>query len=193
MPGGGWRADGYGRGAAGFVTTAERDWDLPTGAKAQTYDRSLGASSNSDLLSGRLTLVAVHLRAGQVISSITFFAASTALSGGSNQWFALYDSALGKLAVTADDTTTAWGGNSFKTLALTAPYTVLTSGLYYLGICVVATTVPTLRGPVTVANLNAAAPVLAGSSTTGLTDPASAPTTAAAITATVSTPYAYCS
>lgn len=164
----------------------------PTGALTETVPRSVSRLENiAFLASARLNLVAVYLTAGQTVTTITFVSSTTALSTATNQWFALYDSARAKLAVTTDDTSTAWASNATKSLNLASPYSVVTSGLYYLGICVVATTVPTLAGLSSPAGVVGLAPILGGISTTGLTDPASAPTTAAAITAQGGIPYAY--
>lgn len=64
----------------------------------------------------------------------------------------------------------------------------------YVGIMVKATTPPTLTG-VAFANTIAQAvvPILGGGSTTTLTNPASAPATAGAITVAATMPYAYLS
>lgn len=178
----------------GLINASERGWSLPTGGMAQTYERNLAAADLAGILStGRLNLVAIYLRAGQTINSITFVSGSTPLSVGSNQWFSLYSSARAKLAVTNDDTSTAWAANTPKTLTLASAYPVTASGLYYLGITVVATTVPTLRGNTTLANVTTIAPILAGSSSGSLTNPASAPDPAAALTAQGLVPYAYVS
>ena len=80
-----------------------------------------------------------------------------------------------------------------KTLTLATPYPVPTSGLYYVGVTVVAVTPPNIRCVTTNAVAGGVAPILAGSSSTGLTDPASAPTTAVAITATGNVMWAYAS
>ena len=66
---------------------------------------------------------------------------------------------------------------------MTTPYTVPTTGLYYLGYFITATTVPTLKGGTakTGGQLNGTAPILFGTSSTGLTT--TLPNPAAAITA----------
>ncbi len=94
----------------------------------------------------------------------------------------LFDSSRNQLAVTSNDTTTAWAANTVKTLLVTTPYTVTTSGLYYVGIMVAATTVPTLKGPaaLTATQVHGAAPIINGNSSSGLTT--SLPNPAAAIT-----------
>ena len=128
------------------------------------------------------------------VSSITFVSRTTALVAGTNQWFGLFSDALVPLRLTADDTSTAWAASTAKTLALTSPFVTTYSGLYYLGVCVVAGTVPSLIGAQATTSLLAGiAPKPNGTSTTGLTDPASCPNPVAALTQTVSTPYAYIS
>jgi hypothetical protein len=157
----------------------------------QNYPRTLVASSTLTApTSGTLRLDAVWLPAGLLVSSIAYFAGTTALGTGSNQWFALFDRNRNLLAITADDTDTAWGANAAKRLALTTPYRTPAAGLYYVGLCVVASTMPTLAGVVTVAtgprNIGF---VSGGNSTASLTDPASCTTPADAITAGAIGPY----
>lgn len=155
----------------------------PTGAVRATFPRAgTPFTAQSALASGRRYLVAIPLLAGDVVTTIAFVSGATALATGSNQWFELLDSSRTRLAVTADDGATAWPASTEKALNLTAPYTVVTSGLYYLGICVVATTVPNLQGVSSTSPVQTIAPVLCGNSDTGLTTPASAPSPAAALT-----------
>ena len=162
----------------------------PTGAVAETYPRMTGTgSSQTAPTSGRLHLSAVYLPAGVTVSSITYLSGGTPGSGLTNQWFALYSSALALLAQTADDTTTAWGSTTTKTLTIASPVTTTYSGLHYVGIMVAASTVPTLLG--FTSSTHGIAPITNGSSTTGLTT--TAPSTAAALTAQTTTPYAYLS
>lgn len=153
------------------------------------------ANVNGDiaaLATGQLTLFACYLPAGTKVSSITLVSGATPLNTGVNQWFALYDNALGKLAVTVDDTNVAWGATTAKTLSLT-PFTTTYSGLHYIGVMVKATTPPSLAGAAVQGGITALIPKLAGLSTAGLTNPASAPNPAAAITSFGATIYAYVS
>ena len=168
---------------------------MPTGALAASLDRRHCQSAGlGALVSGRLSLQAVRLHAGQTISSITFMAGTTAGATLSNTWFAIYSDALARLATTVNDTSASWGASSTRTLAITGGYAVTTTGLHYLGICVQGTTVPNLIGnngiPLA---LNGLAPILFGTSTTGLTNAASAPATAAAMSAASGHAYAYVS
>lgn len=175
------------------ATHEEVAWTLPTGAIAQTTPRVAATSDQSLLSTGRLTLAAVYLRAGQVVANISFLSGTTPLATGSNQWFSLWSSARVLRGVTADDTSTAWAANTLKTLAMVSPYTITTTGIHYLGILVVASTVPTLRSVSLGSAVSGLAPIITGTSDTGLTNPASAPGTAAAITAVGNVPYAYAS
>lgn len=161
-----------------------------SGAIAENFSRMGATLANLSVLSsGRLSLVGIPLTAGQVVSTISFLSATTAADTPLNQHFSLWSSAREQLAVTADDTTTAWAASTEKTLTLAAPYTVPASGLYYAGIVVVATAVVTLAGHSTLTAPNALAPILNGPSNSGLTDPASLPATANAISGTSTMPW----
>lgn len=168
----------------------------PSTVLAETYSVKPGSiGNNAALTSAQLFLVGTVISAGTVCTNITFHSATTALSAGTNQWFALYDKNLALLRVTADDTSTAWAANAAKILALATTYTTTTTDRYYLGIMVKATTVPTLggmsHGNVATNTPMSLAPIYAGTSTGSLTNPASAPDPAAALTASNIIPYAY--
>jgi hypothetical protein len=82
------------------------------------------------LSTGRVLLMPIWYEAGTVVNSITFLSGTTALSAGTNQWFALADSSYLTLAKSADDTSTAWGSNTLKTLNMSSPasYTIPNPG-----------------------------------------------------------------
>jgi hypothetical protein len=163
-------------------------------AIAETIPRLAVISSQAALTTQLAYFQAIPLLKGQVISKITFESGTTAAGTPTNQWFGLWSPARAQLALTADDTTTAWAANAEKQLTLSSPYTVPSDGLYYVSCMVKASTVPTLHGISSNATTNGQSPVLAGtdSTHTGLTDPASAPSTAA-ITAAGSLVYAWVS
>lgn len=143
-----------------------------TGALYETIPRQLCDEVNTSVLSsGRLSLQAIWLPAGVTINSISLWSATTALATGTNQLFGLYDNNLNLLRSSVNDTSTAWAANSRKTLALTSAFTTTYSGLYYIGVMVAATTVPTLKGNTARVGgqLNAGAPSMGGTSNTGLT------------------------
>ena len=127
----------------------------------------------------------IPLSRGMKVSTITFWSGGTGAGTPTNQWFTLRDSARVLLGVTADDTTTAWGTNVAKTLTLASPVVIPADGFYYIGIMVKATTTPTMTGIASISTgPRAANPIPAGTTAdTGLTDPASAPSTAGALTA----------
>lgn len=157
--------------------------DLPTGWKAQTYERRQTLTIVTPV-TGRLHHSAIWLTAGTVVSNILFQSSTTALSGGSHGWASLHNGSRVLLGQSVNDTGITWATNTLKTFALAAPVTISSTGWHYLGLCVVATTMPTLVG---VAPNNAGltgqlAPVVGGYSTaSGLTttapDPAPALTT----------------
>lgn len=168
----------------------------PTAALAETFLRPGASTADGAVLStGRLQLVAIPLPSGLLITSITFASKTTPGSGMTNQWFALFNNAASPVLLrqTADDTSTAWAANSLKTLTLSSSFTTTYAGLHYLGI-MVAGTVPSLvcvnSGTTYFASLP---PVLTGTSTTGLTTPASFTSPALAPTGVSNVPYAYVS
>jgi hypothetical protein len=165
-----------------------------TGAIAETIPRMGGfLAAAAALTSGKMTLIGIPLLKGTVVSKITFAGASTGAGTPTNQWFGLWSSAGEQLGLTSDDTTTAWAVNSEKQLTLSSPYTVTADGLFYISCMVAATTVPTL----VCASVNVVgglAPIMAATDNThtGLTNPASAPSTAI-LTASANQPYAWVS
>lgn len=86
----------------------------------------------------------VYLFAGEVITGNWFRVSATGTNTGG--FVGLYSYSAGvltRVAVTAD-TTTAWNSVGLKKNAWTAPYTVPTSGIYYVMFIVVGGTAPTL-------------------------------------------------
>lgn len=176
-----WTSEGGWKNTSNNVTPLLNNKYVLSGALYETMDRNLVYEVNTALLStGRLSLQAIYLPAGVTINSISFWSATTAAATPTNQLFGLFDSSYNLLRSSTNDTTTAWAANSKKTLALTSAFTTTYSGIHYLGIMVTATTVPTIKGNTAKVGgqLNAAAPSMGGTSTTGLTT--ALPATAAA-------------
>jgi hypothetical protein len=165
----------------------------PAAAASETISRADCDADTNVLVSAQLVLQSIVLPLNSVITSATFVSGATAAGTPVNQWFALYDQNLNKLGVTSDDTSTAWAASSAKTLTFASQITTAYSGLFYLGVMVKATTVPSILGFSSRLTLNALAPKLTGTSTAALTNPASAPATAAALTAVGATLYGYVS
>lgn len=162
-----------------------------TGTLAETMPRETCPEVNTTAgASGTLFMQAIYLKAGQLVSNITIASATTAIGTPTNQFYALYDANRNLLAQSANQTTAAWAANTVRTLAMTTPYRVPTSGLYYIGLLQVATTIATIKGGTakTGGQLAAAVPILHGTSTTGLTT--ALPNPAAAITAGTASIYA---
>jgi hypothetical protein len=120
------------------------------GASAATIVSNLSRYQCGGNLTGTATgvmvSVALPLKAGTVVTSLTFMSGTTPAGTPTNWWFALYSPAGALIAQTADQTTTAWAANTPKTLALSAAHTVTADGVYYAALMVKATTTPTLVG-----------------------------------------------
>ncbi len=149
------------------------------------------ASDTAALTTQVLTTVALPLNAGDLVTKLAFKSGATQAGTPTNYWFALYDTAGALIAQTADQTTTAWAADTTKDLALSTPYLVTKPGVYYAGIMVKASTVPSLVG-VTLARAALSTGflstdvVLSQTSGTGLTD--TAPSTIGTVTAIAAVP-----
>lgn len=152
------------------------------------YD-SAGDTGQVALATGVMTSVPIYLAAGDVITSISARSGATAAGTPTNYWFALYSTAAtpALLSQSADQTSTAWAANTTKTLALGAVQTISTSGIYWVGIMVTATTPPTLLGTVTAPAIVTGERNLSQSSGSSLTT--TAPATIATPTAKQFVPY----
>jgi hypothetical protein len=128
----------------------------------------------------------VYLTRGQLITTVNAVSGGTAAITPTHQWVVIANSARVVVATSADGLTAAIGTNTALAYNLTTPYTVPTTGLYYVGIVVVAGTVPTFSGVSGVATVPAGlAPILGGTSNTGIAGgPVAIGTTLTAITAT---------
>ena len=148
-------------------------------------------SDTAALTTQVLTTVALPLNAGDLVTKLVFKSGATATGTPTNYWFALYDTAGALIAQTADQTSTAWAADTTKDLALSTPYLVTKPGVYYAGIMVKASTVPSLVG-VTLARAALSTGflstdvVLSQTSGTGLTD--TAPSTIGTVTAIAAVP-----
>jgi len=175
------------------ITPPNRTLLSPTAAIAETVSR-VGNGADLTTASGTLHMAAIPLKAGMLIHNINFVLSGTALTRGTNAhlWFALYDANFNLLARTADDTAATWGAYGNRTGALTAPYTVPTTGLYFLGVMVVAGgggVQPVLAClSFTASDLK---PYLCGTSTASLTT--TPPATAGTLTPDYKLPYAFVS
>ena len=162
-----------------------------TGTIAETMPREQCPEVNTAApATGVLGLMAVKLRAGDLVSTIDLWSATTAAGTPTNYMAGLFDANRNLLATSTNKTTEAWAANSLKSFAMTTPYRVPVTGLYYIGYFMTATTVATLKGGTarTGVQLNAAAPIIYGTSSTGLTT--ALPNPAAAMTSSTASLYA---
>jgi len=162
-----------------------------SGILAESFDRMFATTNTTIGATGTLFLQAIYLQAGTLVSNITMFSATTAAATTTALLFGLYDVNRNLLATSANQGAYTWTANTKKTLAMTTPYRIPSSGVYYIGVLQVATTIATLLGGA--AKLNAAvaadAPILHGNSNTGLTTSLPNPATTA-ITAGTASLYA---
>ena len=155
----------------------------PTGTIAETIPRQVLTETANTPTSGTVHLMAVYLNAGQLVSNITMYSIGAAV-GAVNCLFGLYSNSQSAptLLATSANNTTILAANTTRTLAMTTPYRVPTSGVYYVALMTTAaTTMPTLRGNAAKA-LNVLAsqnPMTTASSSTGQTT--SLPATGAAL------------
>ena len=139
------------------------------GCKGATFDRSLCPEVNTTVTTtGQVYMHLIWLPAGTVVSNINMWSASTGAGTPTHYNAGLYDTSGNRLATGTDKTTTAWGTNTLTTFAMQAPYTIPTTGLYYVAYSMVATTCITVKGTTarTGGQLSLAAPVMSGVSGT---------------------------
>lgn len=170
----------------------------PSAALRETVDRANAPQmvSSSVLATGTLYMSAIPLFKGDVVSSVSFFTASVAAVSPTNWWVGLYDAARNLVAVSTDQTTRAIPATSVITTPVAdsggAAFTVPADGLYYIGIMVAASTMPTVYGSTsTISAVLNQAPKIAGASNTGQTTPPTFPTVAASIASAGTWVYAF--
>ena len=150
--------------------------------------RSDVLSDTAALTTQVLTSVALPLMEGDTVAKLAFRSGATPAGTPTNWWFALYDdqATAALIAQTADQLTAAWAANTVMNLALTAPYIVPRSGIYYAACMVKATTPPTLSGA-TVQAAGVSGGLLTGQKALAQTSGSALTTTAPA---TIATPTA---
>lgn len=170
-----------------------RQWGASAGV-VESMDRADVTGNVAAAASGTLYLAGGGIVAeGVTVSRVGFVSGATAAVTPTNQFFCIVNAlTLAVLAKTADDLTTAWAANTVKELVLSAPYTFIEDTPVYIGLVVAAATLPTLAGAnLQNAPLAALAPIIAGTSTAGLTTPASLTAVAGALTGVLGFPFAY--
>ncbi|MBL7487090.1 hypothetical protein [Frankia sp. AgW1.1] len=160
----------------------------PTGVYVENMSRVTAGTNLSALTTQVMLSTPIYLTKGTVVTNLTFVSGATAAGTPTNYWVALYSNAAtpALLAQSADQTSTAWAAETALTLALSAPQTITTSGVYYAAIMVKATTPPTLAG-VGRAGAGPSAAVIAGNAILAQTSGSSLTATAPATIATPTT------
>jgi hypothetical protein len=165
-------------------TPATESYPTP-GAIAETCHRYNIAGSSTPA-TGTLYVMAAYLEAGQSVGHIGFGSGSTATTAAAHWWLALLDNTFTLRAHTADQLTANVAASTWYSIATVATYTATYTGCYYLGVMVATSSgnQPSILSPsfspVTqlVTGANIPTPVLAGTSSTGLTVPGTDGTTA---------------
>ena len=156
----------------------------PSGATAQVFERGLGQAYFSGLTSGTAYCSAIELPGGLAVNSLSLLVGSTAFTGVTHGWYALADAGRVVRAVSADQSG-AWG-TAFAAAPLSvsaAGYVTPAWGLFYAVFCATFTGSGSFPALVpNVGGLGGLAPILSGTSTTGLTTPPALGTTLAALT-----------
>jgi hypothetical protein len=137
-------------------------------------------------------MTSIWLPAGLTVSNIVIVNGATAEAGGSNAWAALFDSSRALLRQSTSETgAAAITASVIHTFALSSSFVTTYSGLHYVGVNVVASTMPSIISvTVLLAAYTGLAPILCGNTTdTGLTG--TAPNPAGAITAATTMMYCY--
>jgi hypothetical protein len=106
------------------------DRGAPSTVLAETMPRNWAADNAAAPGTGVLRLSLIEITSVAPLTSIATATRATGFTNPTQSWMALYNSALGKLAVTLDDTALAWAGDTYKTFPLARYVTdaVITAG-----------------------------------------------------------------
>lgn len=182
-------------GGAGTLASLKRRLWLPSGVIDENYPRYLAVASQDagDMVSGSLYVFGgLVIPAGVTVSNIELFGAATVTATGTHLWACLIDQSRNVLVKTNDDTSAApVTANTKKTLALASAYTPAVDTPVYVGLLQTFTGSASRfygwaqsTGGQNLLGGQTGAPMLAGTSSGGLTNPASLGATAAAFGAT---------
>ena len=157
----------------------------------ETFSRLGQVNTATNLASGTLQMTAMYLPANVTIGHLATCSGSSSISSPTHWWFGLYDGSLNQLAVTADQTSTAWALNSYKSLAVatiasgaSTTFTTTYTGLHYFGILAAwsVSGINIMGVSQTGVGLTTQVPILCGISDLAQTTPPGFPHTATTIT-----------
>lgn len=162
--------------SGGYATSFPSE---PAGTNARILDSHLISSGSLAAYStaGQVAVNSIGLPAGLVVSNIQVLIGATGVNGPTHFWLALLDSSLHVLAVSTDQTNGAQAANTPIKLAVTTdgshPYTVASTGLYYVAASSSAsTTAPTAAGATVIAAAGGLTPIPCGTAGTQAAPPA---------------------
>lgn len=136
------------------------------GLIAQTWDRHTGANATI-LVDGTAYFTLIGLLAGDVVTNLSISVPIAGVTMSLSK-VGLYTTAGVRLALSADQGT-AWESAGVKTIAMTSPYTITTSGAYYVAIVAKGGTLPTvMRGGIFAASTSQGAGIGSGSMVAGV-------------------------
>lgn len=107
---------------------------VASGVIAETYDRAV-SSSSSQAVSQTIYYCLIGLLKGDVVTNLHIGTVTQSTGATTNAYMALYDTSGNRLAVSTDQTT-GLDSVGMKTVAMSTPYTVTTSGAYYVAVLV---------------------------------------------------------
>lgn len=156
-------------GGLALAGAGQNGWSAPGAVAAETFPRTYSSGSQQLAASGTLYVMGITLPQYLTVSAITMATKATAAAGLTHGWYVLLDGGLVVRGVTADQTSSTWtAAQTAYPLSLGTPYVTTYTGLYYVGLCVTATTQPAMctTGGLSQA-LAAISPILCGSVSTG--------------------------
>jgi len=170
----------------------------PAAADYETFPRNTYAGGTATPSTGVLILAAIALPAGLSVGHIAFHSGSVAAVSPTHWWFGLYNSSRVQLAMTADQTSTAWAVSTGKSLAVAtiasgaaSAFVTTYAGLHYLGFLMTAGTMINLAATTINTGIVTVPPILYGASDTAQTTPPAFAHTATTITPAGNLAYAY--
>lgn len=146
----------------------------PSGTTARTIQRHniATASLAAYTTGGQVAANALVLPAGLQVNNVAVLTGGTGATGPTHFWTGLTDANLNVLAVSSDQGSGAIAGSTVFKLAMSSPYVIPTTGLYYVVASVSAsTTAPTAAGAALAGGVAGMAPIMCGSAGTQATPP----------------------
>jgi hypothetical protein len=168
---------------------------LDTASPDTLLERSIPRLDATDVTialatTGKMTLAKVTLEGGELVTNLSFISGTTAGATMTSWWLALFDPDGKLIAQTADQVAGAIAASTVFTLPLSAPKRMGQSGIHRIGLCIAASTVPTVRGitlPPAITVGTPAEGVISEETTATYTT--TAPAVLPALTARLGTPY----